>query len=358
MADAAQGSEPERALRAVPEDAPRRRRARAPRGAEATHSRPILATLGRAGLDLAARLSPRAAYRLGGFLGRAYSRWPTRSALATRVNLELCFPELSASERRGLYRASFAHTGRCLLELGRIWRGRDQRIPEIVRTVRGRELLEGALAQGKGVLMIVPHLGAWEFLGVFLGQSYPVTSLYRPPRVRQMDPVMRHGRERHGCRLVPADPRGVLALQRALERGEIACVLPDQDPGRGAGVFVPFFGHVANTGTLIARLAARSGAPVLVGCALRTHDGRFDVVFAEADPAIAGSDPIAGSAAVNRAVERCVRSSPEQYLWSYKRFRIQPPGSPNPYRRRSPEPEGGPGALLRRPSAPARRKGG
>ena len=336
------GSEPKGALRASAEtgDARAMRKARAPRGIESTQSRPILAALGRTGLELAALLSPRSVYRLGGFLGRLYAFWPTRSAHATRVNLALCFPELSQGERRALYRESFAHTGRCLLEFGRIWRGPDQHLPEILREVRGLDLLERAHAPGKGVLMIVPHTGSWEFLGVYLGRRYPMTCLYRPPRVRQMDQVMRHGRERHGYRLAPADPRGVLVLQRALERGEVACVLPDQDPGRGAGVFVPFFGHVANSSTLIARLAARSGAPVLVGCALRVEGGRFDVVFTAAEPDVASPDPIAGSAAVNRAVERCVRTAPEQYLWSYKRFRIQPPGSRSPYGRSKRRPPG------------------
>ena len=313
-----------------PQDPRFARRARA-RGAEGSESRPLLAAVGRTGLSLAALLSPGVAYRLGGVLGRLYGCLPTRSALAARVNLEICFPELSARERRALFRESFAHTGRCMLEFGRIWCGRDQGLPGIVREVRGQELFERARSQGKGVILILPHIGSWEFLSVFMPRLATPTCIYRPPRVKQMDEVMRRGRERHGSQFAPAGASGVRALQRALERGELACMLPDQDPGHGSGVFVPFFGHLANTGTLVGRLAARTGAPVVIVAALRIAGGRFDVVFGEVEAEVGSGDQVASAAAINRAVERCVRAAPEQYLWSYKRFRFQPPGTPSPY---------------------------
>jgi len=291
-----------------------------------------LAALGRAGLYLTARLSPAVVYWLGGGLGRIYSYLPTRSGHAARVNLAICFPELSARERLALFRASFAHTGRCLLELGRIWCGRDQGLPGIVREAHGQEVFERARAQGKGVILVTPHLGSWEFLSVFMPRLAPATCIYRPPRVREMEQVVRHGRERHGPQFAPAGARGVRALQRALERGELACMLPDQDPGHGAGVFVPFFGHLANTGTLVGRLAMRTGAPVVIVAALRVAGGRFDVVFGEVEAEAGSADPAVAAAALNRAVERCVRAAPEQYLWSYKRFRFQPPGTLSPYK--------------------------
>jgi KDO2-lipid IV(A) lauroyltransferase len=294
-----------------------------------------LAALGRVSLFLSARLSPAVAYRVGGVFGWIYSYLPPRSGRAASVNLAICYPGLSSRERRALLRESFAHTGRCLLELGRIWCGRDQGLPAIVREVRGREVFDRARALGKGVILVTPHLGSWEFLSVFMPRLAPATCIYRPPRVAEMDDIVRSGRARHGTRFAPTGASGVRALQRALERGELACMLPDQDPGHGAGVFVPFFGHLANTGTLVGRLARRSGAPVVIVTALRATGGRFDVVFGEVEAAAGADDPAAAAAALNRAVERCVRAAPDQYLWSYKRFRFQPPGILSPYKTRA-----------------------
>jgi KDO2-lipid IV(A) lauroyltransferase len=333
MGNSSIGSGPSGATHAAGRRDPRfARRARARSVEGGSESRPLLAALGRLGLSLAARLSPGVAYHLGGALGRFYGCLPTRSARAASVNLEICFPELSPRQRRALFRESFAHAGRCCLEFGRIWCGRDQGLPGIVREVRGQELIERARAQGKGVIVILPHLGCWEFLSVFMPRLSPSTCIYQPPRIRELEQVMRLGRERHGSCFAPVGASGVRALRRALERGEAACMLPDQDPGHGAGVFVPFFGHLANTGTLVGRLALRTGAPVVIVTALRVAGGRFDVAFGEVEAEAGSADPAVAAAAINRAVERCVRAAPEQYLWSYKRFRFQPPGTASPYK--------------------------
>ena len=79
----------------------------------------------------------------------------------------------------------------------------------------------------------------------------------------EMDELVRTARQRNGAVLMPTDSSGVRALYRELAAGRTVGILPDQDPGRGAGVFAPFFGHPANTMVLVSRLAARSGATLL-----------------------------------------------------------------------------------------------
>lgn len=91
----------------------------------------------------------------------------------------------------------------------------------------------------------------------------------------------------------------------------------------GAGVFVPFFGRLTNTMTLVSRLASLTGALVVVSYAVRLPRGAgFDVRFRVAPPEVSSDDLAVSAAALNRAVEECVRLHPEQYLWSYRRFRI------------------------------------
>ena len=317
------------------------RRARSGEGRSQPHSQPIVAALGKFGLSAAGHLPPAVSYWLGGALGRLYSFFPTRDVAAARVNLELCFPELPAAERRKLLRDSFAHTGRFAFELGRVWFGGEPGDPGFELSAQGKEVLDRALERGKGALVLCPHLGSWEIMGLYLTSHYETTVLYRPPRIEEMDAVYRKGRLRHGPNLVPAGAGGVRAIQRALRDGKVAVVLPDQDPGRGNGVFVPFFGHPANTGTLVARLASRSGAAVLTGYARRQRGSRFEVHLSEADPSIGDPDSTVGAEAINRSVERCVRELPEQYLWSYKRFRFQPKGTPSPYKRSGGKRSGG-----------------
>jgi len=298
-----------------------------------TPPRPVLGALGVLALRLSAALPYRWTWLLGGWAGRVASRLPIRERVATLVNLKLCFPELSNGERTRLARDSFAETGRNLLELGAMWTWDRERLLALVREVRGEEHLKEMLARGRGAIMVMPHLGSWELTGLYCFARYPMTALYRTPRVREMDAIYTRSRERFGGRMVPAGAAGVRAMFAALRRGELTVLLPDQDPGRGAGVFAPFFGFPANTSTLLSKLAQRSGAPVVYAHAARRPGGDgFTLCFEPGPPQIHDPDLATSVAAVNAGVERLVRRVPAQYLWSYKRFRFQPDGRRSPYK--------------------------
>jgi KDO2-lipid IV(A) lauroyltransferase len=108
--------------------------------------------------------------------------------------------------------------------------------------------------------------------------------------------------------------------------------MPDQDPGLGAGVFVPFFGVLAATSTLIARLVQTTGASMVLAFAERLPSGAgFRLHLRPGSPGIHDPDLLAATASLNCDIEGLVRERPEQYVWSYKRFRIRPPGDPSPY---------------------------
>lgn len=308
-----------------------RRKARPPKRHD--RSRPGRAWLGTTALRAGAKLSFPTLYRLGGLAGAALHRLPTPERCATRVNLEACLPELSAQAREQLARASLIETGRTFAEFGALWCWPAQRALELVVETRGLELFECARAQGRGVLLLTPHLGAWELSGLFFSSLAPLTAMYKRPPVAELEEFYNRSRGRLGAKLAPNDAGGVAMVLRALRAGEVAGILPDQDPGRGGGVFAPWFGVLANTTTLVAKLAARSGAPVLLTWCERLPQARgFRIHVSALSREIGLDDPLAGTAALNLELEQLIRSAPEQYLWSYKRFRTRPEGLGNPYR--------------------------
>lgn len=202
--------------------------------------------------------------------------------------------------------------------------------PRILR-VHGRDVLARALATGKGVLLLAPHIGNWEVLGLYLARQAAVTSLYQPPDMATLDKVIRSSREKSGATLVPTNRRGVAALVRALKAGNVSAILPDQVPDkRAGGAFAPFFGHPALTMTLVTNLRRSAGCQVVAGLARRVPGG-FEIHFLEAADGIDSDDEARALAALNATVEACVAICPEQYQWEYKRFRKQPDGS-NPYK--------------------------
>ena len=99
-------------------------------------------------------------------------------------------------------------------------------------------------------------------------------------------------------------------------------MLPDQDPGEDGGIMVPFFNKEVNTMTLLARLAKKHNAQVIMFWAERLKKGRgFDLNFEPVDLSIHGDDVESYVKVMNQSIETLVRKIPEQYMWSYRRFK-------------------------------------
>lgn len=257
---------------------------------------------------------------LGTAIGRVMWWSNGRQAKVTRLNIELCFPELSAEERRHLARDSLAQTGQSGLELIKVWRQSNARTAAAIQSVRRRELYDAKLASDRGLLLLVPHLGNWEVVGLWCAQHREMTALYQPPKQALLEPMVKRARERMGNKLYPTDARGVRAVLKALKGKGITAILPDQEPDLEGGSYAPFFGIEALTMNLVHGLLTRTDCEVLMAFAQRVPGG-WDIVFKQADPDIGHADRDTAVAALNRSVESCVRSCPEQYQWEYKRFK-------------------------------------
>ncbi len=223
-----------------------------------------------------------------------------------------------------MLRAAVAESGKAATELIAVWFGADEHVTRLVIECDGWETAEAARARGKGLIFLTPHLGCFEISALYAAQRLPLIVLYRPPKLGWLEPLMIAGRSRWQATVAPANLKGVRMLYRALARGEAVGLLPDQAPGAGEGVWAEFFGRPAYTMTLVRRLQLRSGAAVVMAFAERLPAGRGYRLYFEELPT-EGLD----ETRLNRAVEAQVRRRPEQYLWSYNRYKI-PAGAPPP----------------------------
>lgn len=280
-------------------------------------------------LRLLARLPLKFLHRLGAGLGFLMAWLPSRSLRYCRRNIQVCFPEMDAADQRRLVVETMKHVGRTALETPYIWHCPPQQLDALVIESRGESCVRGAREQGRGVLIIGPHLGSWELVSLYCSLHYPMTSLYRTLRFPSLEHTVRSGRERLGATLVPTDNRGVRALFKALSEGGLVGIPPDQDPRDSGGLFAPFFGIQANTMTLASRLAAKSGALCVLVVAERLDDGKgFRMHFEPLPEAVGGQDLQASVTLLNQAVEAMIRRFPAQYQWIYRRFRTRPKGEP------------------------------
>ncbi|QNI03646.1 lysophospholipid acyltransferase family protein [Halomonas sp. SH5A2] len=260
-------------------------------------------------------------WRFAAWLGPQVYRLSRRERRITNANLKVAYPQLSGHERKALAHDSLRHSTATMLELGHAWMAEPERVALGILAVHGREKLDNARAEGRGVIILAPHFGNWEVLGFWLSSHFPFTAMYEPPKMAALDPVIRQGRMRMGAQLVPTNPRGVAGLLKALKRSETVGILPDQDPDWGSGVFAPFFGRDAYTATLLPKLVARTQARVVTGVALRLPGKGFEIHFLDADERVYDADDVQSASGVNASVEDAVALAPAQYQWEYKRYR-------------------------------------
>jgi KDO2-lipid IV(A) lauroyltransferase len=218
-------------------------------------------------------------------------------------------------------RPAVAHIGRMLAELPRLWLGATPPVEwDHVACI------DAAYAQGQGVILLTPHLGCFEIVAQALALRYqadhgPLTVLFRPARKAWIAPVVSASRQRPGLSAVPTTLAGVRHMIRALRQGQAVGLLPDQVPPEGMGLWAPFFGRSAYTMTLAARLAQQTGAQVRLVWGERLPAGRgYRLHARELQAPLADTLPEA-VAQLNADIERLIRECPQQYLWSYGRYK-------------------------------------
>jgi len=225
---------------------------------------------------------------------------------------------------KALLRGAVAEAGKGMIELIAVWFGSDEKVAQMVVACEGWNVVEAARARGNGIIMMTPHLGCFEIVSLHIVQRVPMTLMYRPPKLAWLEPLMIAGRSRWQATVAPANLRGVRMFYRTLQHGGTVGLLPDQAPGAGEGVWTDFFGRPAYTMTLAVRLQRATGATVIMAFAERLGGGQGYHLYFEEVPTAQFDE-----AALNRAVEAQVRRCPEQYLWSYNRYKV-PAGAPAP----------------------------
>ncbi|MDR2838026.1 MAG: lysophospholipid acyltransferase family protein [Azonexus sp.] len=261
-------------------------------------------------------------HALGGWLGRlVYLFSPTY-----RRNLQENMAQAGIDP--ALRGQVAAETGKQMAELARIWlRPLAEANAQVVEVVGG-EYVTAAQQAGKGIVFLTPHLGCFEITAQYLSALGDITVLYRPPKSAAAQQLILTGRQRPQLHLAPADLSGVRALIKALKKGQMIGLLPDQAPKTGEGVWLKFFDRYAYTMTLAARLT-ETGATTLLTWGERLPGGRgYRLHF------LPPSQPLSGATSeraqqINHEVEALIRQCPTQYLWGYNRYK-KPRGAEPP----------------------------
>ncbi len=278
-------------------------------------------------LRLFALLPWRAVQAVGNAIGWLMWKLPNGSREVVRINLAKCFPELGEAERERLVGQSLRDIGKTLTESACAWIWPAHKSLALVREVEGLEVLQQALASGKGVVGITSHLGNWEVLNHFYCAQCKPIIFYRPPKLKAVDELLQKQRVQMGNRVAPSTKEGILSVIKEVRRGGAVGIPADPEPSLSAGVFVPFLGTTALTSKFVPGMLAGGKALGVFLHAVRLADGSgYKVILEAAPPGMYSENVEEGVAAMSAVVERYVRHYPSQYMWSMKRFKKRPSG--------------------------------
>ena len=268
-------------------------------------------------------------HALGTLLG--WAGYALSAAYRQRVRANAAVAGITPAERR----AAVAHAGRMVAELPALWlRPATARLRPVVQWQHD-ELISRELGAGRGLVILTPHLGAFEVTAQAYAERFgarqPVTVLYRPARQAWLRQLEATARNRPGLLTAPASLAGVRQMLRALRQGHTVGLLPDQVPPEGMGVWAPFLGRRAYTMTLASRLVLQTGAALLLlfaerlpgaaGWRIRVFEMPEPLPAAAAFDGDEAAHQTECAAVINRAMEFLIRQCPAQYLWGYHRFK-------------------------------------
>ena len=277
-------------------------------------------------------LPPRGVARaIGALVGRVALLCTPRLRRAGHLNLQLAFPQKTEAEREQMLRKLYRNLGWLLAEFCQMPRYTPEMTQSFIR-YEGLEHYLAARERGKGVLVLTGHLGAWELSSFYHSlMGYPMSIVIRRLDNALVDDLVNHIRCLHGNQVLHKDDfaRGLLA---AMRRGETVGILMDTNMTPPQGAFVDFFGHLACTGSGMARVAIKTGAQVLPGFLLweeatQQYVLRFGAPLTLPISDDVEADTLAHTALFTKVIEDYIRQYPDQWLWVHRRWKTRPQGA-------------------------------
>lgn len=271
-----------------------------------------------------AQLPYRLQMRLGSLVGLFIWRFLRKGQQVARINIQLCFPELSLVEREALVKANCISMGKFVFEaLASLW-GNRKRLQSLLH-IKNNEYSEQAVQMGKPIVVIGAHFTSLEIVGRLFAMRIPYGVVYRPHKIKFIEYFNGRILEKQFAAAIPR--HDVRAMVRALKNGVPVWMTPDVDAGKKGSVFAPFFKIPTATVTTPSRLASMTNAVVLPVSFYRREDGRgYDLYFEPPLANFPSEDPVVDATRINQVIEAQIRKAPAQYLWQYKRFKTRPQG--------------------------------
>ena len=291
--------------------------------------------IGRGVLGLLGMVKFRDARAMGRSLGRmALSPFGVRRNVVER-QIAAAFPNASDEEVQAMVRNAYSHFGQVVIETALLPRLGTQGILDMFEGTEGFEAIDRAYAEGKGIILITGHFGNWELAGAYVAaRGIPIEVIVRRMNNPYFDDYVTVTRRDAGM-IVVYDHDAVRRTPRAFKAGHAVAFVADQGVLGLASTFVPFFGRPAKTPRGPAVFAMKYRLPTFFVAAVQEKSGKYRCVVTPVEIPDTGDREADVDTVVARytsILESWVRKYPGQYFWHHRRWKRQPPDTPNELR--------------------------
>ena len=257
------------------------------------------------------------------FLMRDVLRYRVRVA---RDNLRRALPELSETERRRILRRHYQVFAEALFELPRVAVMSPAELRARV-TIAGVETVHAEYALGRSTLLLIGHQCNWEWLlqATALAVGVPFLAAYKPPHSAYADRLMLGLRGRFGVRMVPGKRllREVLRSRSTVHAvGMVADQMPTSSPGR---VWLRFLGRETAFFPGPGEIARAAGYSAYFMPLRRVRRGHYESGFVQLVAAGERLEVAEFTARYAAQLEAMIRACPEDWAWTHRRWKLQPP---------------------------------
>lgn len=239
----------------------------------------------------------------------------------TRINLQLAYPDLSTQQQEIFIKNSLKSQCMTYVESIKCWGMPPEYNLALFKNIYGEQYFTEALANKKGVIVVIAHFGCWELLNAWLNQYASPMIMYKPNKNKGIDRFMLEARQRTNATLVPTDENGVRAIFKHLKQGGLTVILPDHLPKESGGIYSIFFGQKTLSTTLVSKLASKTQCNIIGVSCIRDEVSGFNVHCSRLSDNILSKDLQTSVDSLNQNLEAMINLAPEQYIWGYKRFR-------------------------------------
>lgn len=270
-------------------------------------------------LELLSHFSLRTQYQLADMISLVLRNTPNQVSRQARENIRLCFADMDQAQQQALYRETMRHTCYAMTELAATWCWPVERVLAKITSI---DICDEFEQSSRSRIILVPHLGSWEALAVWLGQHCNAIMLYKRRKNPKVDSFIKQARARSGGELVPTKKHGLRQLLIGMRAGRSLMILPDQRPGgKKAYIESSFFGFSAPTTTLVQNLCSKIDCDVFIANMCRsTPPGEFSLQIRPLEHDRLAADDVDSAQYMNDQIEALVRQHLSQYQWGYRRF--------------------------------------